>query len=110
MNTSAVFDALYRSLAEARAKIRIDGKTEIAQAVCSGIGVSREPTEQGVMRAIDDTVRLKVADLVAAAPGKCEIGDTIEVSVNGGEWVKAKIMGRQPTGGVLALTLGAQYG
>lgn len=107
MDTAAIFDAMYAAMTEARARIRIDGQAVIENALCSGIGKMREPTEAGMMHAISDTVRVKAADV---PPGKCEIGNTIEVSVNGGAWIKAKITQSNPTGAVLAFTLGAQYG
>ncbi len=101
--TTAIFNALYASLAEARAQVRIDGKTVIARALSSGIGRTRESSEQGLYGAAVDQVRVLLADVPA---GKLALGNEIEVAVNGGAWVKLRIAARKDTGGVVTLTVG----
>jgi hypothetical protein len=104
--TTDIFDALYDSLSEARAVIRIGGQVSVP-ALCSGLERVREFTEQGRGEQIADTVRCKTSDLPATGAA---IGDAVEVSVNGGAWIKVRVTSRRDTGGVTAFGVGSVNG
>ena len=105
--TMQIFNACYKSLPQARSKVRIDGQTVLPRALCSGVEFLRENSDYGQTQATSDIVRVEAS---AVPPGKLNIGDEIEVSVNGGTWVKVRVVGVKTTGAVYAMTLGAVYG
>jgi len=107
MFTADVFSAMYTAVPEARAQVRIDGQTVLPRALCSGVEFLRENSDYGQTQATSDIVRVEAS---AVPPGKLNIGDEIEVSVNGGTWVKVRVVGVKTTGAVYAMTLGAVYG
>lgn len=107
MFTAEVFSAMYDAVTEARAQVRIEGKTVLPRALCSGVEFVRENSDYGQTQATSDIVRVEAP---AVPPGKLNIGDEIEVSGNGGTWVKVRIVGTKTTGAVYAMTLGAVYG
>ena len=98
------FNAVYNSLVIARCKIRI-GRTVIAKALCAGIGTLRENTDEGQFGSIDANVRL----LATAEPDdEIKTGTVIEILQNGkAEYVKARVGGRFPVGGLTRLALEA---
>jgi len=98
------FNAVYESLTIARCQIRI-GRTVIAKALCSGIGTLRENTDEGQFGSIDANVRL----LATAEPDdEIKTGTVIEILQNGkAEYVKARVGGRFPVGGLTRLALEA---
>ena len=101
------FNSIYASITIARCKIRI-GRTVIAKALCSGIGTLRENTDEGQLGSIDANVRLLSAD---EPDGEIKTGAIIEILQNGKdektEWVKARVGGRFPVGGLTRLALEA---
>lgn len=102
-----IFDLAYSVLPTTRTKIRIDGSVEIARAISSGLGASREFSEQGAFSQFGDSIRLITADIPT---GKCMVGDVVEISVNGAEWAALRIVGTRDNGGVMTLTMGAENG
>ncbi|MFA5423470.1 MAG: hypothetical protein WC374_06385 [Phycisphaerae bacterium] len=103
------FDAIYESLTIARCRIRI-GRTVIAKAICSGIGVNRQSTDEGQFGSIDANVRLLTAD---EPDGEIKNGTVIEVLQNGKDektgWAKARVGGRFVVGGLTRLILEAEH-
>ena len=101
------FNAVYNSLTIARCKIRI-GRTVIAKALCAGIGKLRENTDEGQLGSIDANARLLSAD---EPDGEIKTGTVIEILQNGQDektgWVKARVGGRFPVGGLTRLALEA---
>jgi len=101
------FNAVYNSLVIARCKIRI-GRTVIAKALCAGIGKLRENTDEGQVGSIDANVRLLATD---EPDGEIKTGTVIEILQNGQDtktgWVKARVGGRFPVGGLTRLGLEA---
>jgi len=101
------FNSIYASITIARCKIRI-GRTVIAKALCSGIGTLRENTDEGQLGSIDANVRLLSAD---EPDGEIKTGAIIEILQNGKDektgWVKARVGGRFPVGGLTRLGLEA---
>ena len=101
------FNAVYNSLTIARCKIRI-GRTVIAKALCSGIGKLRENTDEGQFGSIDANVRLLATD---EPDDEIKTGTVIEILQNGQDektgWVKARVGGRFPVGGLTRLGLEA---
>jgi len=101
------FNGIYESIVIARCKIRI-GRTVIAKALCSGIGTLRENTDEGQLGSIDANVRL----LATAEPDdEIKTGTVIEILQNGKDektgWIKARVGGRFPVGGLTRLALEA---
>ena len=101
------FNAVYNSLTIARCKIRI-GRTVIAKALCSGIGKLRENTYEGQFGSIVANVRLLATD---EPDDEIKTGTVIEILQNGQDektgWVKARVGGRFPVGGLTRLGLEA---
>jgi len=101
------FNGIYESITIARCKIRI-GRTVIAKALCSGIGTLRENTDEGQFGSIDSNVRLLAAD---EPDDEIKTGTVIEILQNGQDektgWVKARVGGRFPVGGLTRLALEA---
>ena len=101
------FNAVYNSLVIARCKIRI-GRTVIAKALCAGIGKLRENTDEGQVGSIDANVPLLATD---EPDGEIKTGTVIEILQNGQDtktgWVKARVGGRFPVGGLTRLGLEA---
>jgi len=103
---SDAFDAIYESLELARCQIRI-GRAIIAKAICSGIGINRQSTDEGQFGGVDASVRLLSAD---EPDGEIKTGTVIEVLQNGKtEWLKARVGGRFTIGGLTRLTLEAEH-
>ena len=104
-----VFNALYSGLTDARCQLRV-GRTVIAKALCSGIGINRENTERGQFGGIDANVRLLSAD---EPDGEIKNGTVIEILQNGKnektEWIKARTGGRYTIGGLTRLMLEAEH-
>ena len=103
------FNAIYAALADARCQIRI-GRTVIAKAICSGIGVNRQSTDEGQVESVDANVRLLAAD---EPNGEIQNGTVIEVLREGANvktgWIKARVGGRFTVGGVTRLILEAEH-
>jgi len=101
------FNSIYASITIARCKIRI-GRTVVAKALCAGIGTLRENTDEGQFGSIDANVRLLATD---EPDGEIKTGAIIEVLQNGQDektgWVKARVGGRFPVGGLTRLGLEA---
>ena len=98
------FDGIYESITIARCQIRI-GRTVIAKALCSGIGKLRENTDEGQLGSIDANVRLLATD---EPDDEIKTGTVIEILQNGKtEWIKARVGGRFPVGGLTRLALEA---
>ena len=103
------FDGIYASITIARCQIRI-GRTVIEKAMCAGIGVLRENTDEGQFGGIESNARLLTTDEVEAVDPDKEIknGKVIEILPNGKtEWVKARVGGRFTVGGLTRLILEA---
>ena len=103
------FNSIYATITIARCKIRI-GRKVIAKALCAGIGVNRENTDEGQFGGIETNVRLLTADeAVAIAPdSKIKNGTVIGILPNGKtEWVDVRVGGRFSVGGLTRLTLEA---
>ena len=101
------FNSVYASIVIARCQIRI-GRVEIAKALCSGIEIIRENTDEGQFGGMDANVRLLTSDEVVAVAPDSEIkrGTVIEILQNGKtEWVKTRVGGRFTVGGLTRLTL-----
>ena len=101
---SSVFDPIYESLPLARCQIRV-GRALVTKAICAGIGVNRENTDEGQFGGIDANVRLLTAD---EPDGEIKTGTVIEILQNGKtKWVRARAGGRFTVGGLTRLTLEA---
>jgi len=101
------FNSIYASITIARCQIRI-GRTVIAKALCAGIGKLRENTDEGQLGSIDANVRLLATD---EPDDEIKTGTVIEILQNGQDtktgWVKARVGGRFPVGGLTRLALEA---
>ena len=98
------FNSIYASVTIARCQIRI-GRTVVTKALCAGIGTLRENTDEGQIGSIDANVRLLATD---EPGGEIKNSTIIEVLQNGRtEWVKARVGGRFPVGGLTRLALEA---
>jgi len=101
------FNSIYASITIAQCQIRI-GRTVVAKALCAGIGTLRENTDEGQFGSIDANVRLLATD---EPDGEIKTGAIIEVLQNGQDektgWVKARVGGRFPVGGLTRLGLEA---
>ena len=98
------FNSIYASITIARCQIRI-GRTVIAKALCAGIGKLRENTDEGQLGSIDANVRLLATD---EPDDEIKTGTVIEILQNGKtKWVKARVGGRFPVGGLTRLGLEA---
>ena len=98
------FNSVYSSITIAQCQIRI-GRTVVAKALCAGIGTLRENTDEGQFGSIDANVRLLSAD---EPDGEIKTGAIIEILQNGKtEWIKARVGGRFPVGGLTRLALEA---
>ena len=80
----------------------------IAKALCAGIGKLRENTDEGQFGSIDANVRLLATD---EPDDEIKTGTVIEILQNGQDektgWVKARVGGRFPVGGLTRLGLEA---
>ena len=101
------FNSIYASITIAQCQIRI-GRTVIAKALCSGVGTLRENTDEGQLGSIDANVRLLATD---EPDGEIKTGTVIEILRSGQDtktgWVKARVGGRFPVGGLTRLGLEA---
>jgi len=98
------FNSIYASIAIAQCQIRI-GRDVVTTALCSGIGVTRENTDEGQVGVVESNVRLLTAD---EPDGEIKNGTVIEILPNGQtEWVKARVGGRFEVGGLTRLILEA---
>jgi len=101
------FNSIYASITIAQCQIRI-GRTVVAKALCSGIGTLRENTDEGQLGSIDANVRLLSAD---EPDDEIKTGTVIEILQSGQDtktgWVKARVGGRFPVGGLTRLGLEA---
>ena len=101
-----IFEANYIALADAHCQIRI-GHTVITKALCAGIGVNRQSTNEGQFGGIDANVRLLAAD---EPDGEIKNGTVIEILQDGKtEWLKARVGGRFTVGGITRLILEAEH-
>ena len=105
---SEAFNGIYNSLTLLRCQIRI-GRTVVAKALCSGIGVNRQNTDEGQFGGVEANVRLLAAD---EPDGEIKNGTVIEILQYGKDeksgWVKARVGGRFTIGGLTRLVLEAE--
>lgn len=106
------FNAIYDSAETVgllRCKIRI-GRTVIAKAICAGLAITRENTDEGQFGGIDANVRLLAAD---EPGGEIAIGTVHEVLKEGADektgWIKVRVGGRISIGGITRLVLEAEH-
>jgi hypothetical protein len=108
-DSTTAFNAIYSALADARCKIRI-GRAVIAKALCAGLMVSRQSTNDGQFGSIDASTRLLSAD---EPDGEIKNGTVIEILQDGKDektgWIKARVSGRISIGGVTRLILEAEH-
>ncbi len=105
MSTTVIFNSMYSALAEARASIRV-GSDVLPRCLCEGVGKARQSSEMGLYGAVATQVRYLAPEAVAAGlGGKLELGAAIELSSNGAEYARFRIVGTQTTGAVVTLTL-----
>jgi len=101
------FDAIYDALILARCQLRI-GRKVIAKAICAGIGINRQSTNEGQFGGIEANVRLLAAD---EPDGEIKNGTVIEILQDGKDvktgWIKARVGGRFTAGGLTRLVLEA---
>jgi len=101
------FDALWTAHTTTQAKIRI-GTHVIDKALCTGIDLTREATEQGLYNEANITVRLKATDENKSYP--LAIDKLVEINhLASGEWVKLRIAGRRDTAGLIILNMEAPF-
>jgi len=109
MTAISNFEQVYLSLPDARCQIRI-GRTVIVKALCAGIGVNRQSTNEGQFGGIDANVRLLAAD---EPDGEIKNGTVIEILQDGKDiktgWLKARVGGRFMVGGMTRLILEAEH-
>ena len=109
--STTAFEAIYAALADARCQIRI-GRTVIAKALCAGIGVNRQSTNEGQFGGIEANVRLLAADEIDehGKPGEIKNGTVLEILQEGKTvWITARVGGRFTIGGLTRLTLEAEH-
>ena len=103
------FNAIYGAMTDCRCQLRI-GRTVIAKALCAGIGINRQSTDEGQFGGVDANVRLLAAD---EPDGEIKNGTVIEVLPNGADektgWIKARVGGRFVVGALTRLTLEAEH-
>ena len=100
------FNAVYAGLTDARCQVRV-GRDVVARALCAGIDVARESTDQGQFGRVDANVRLLTAD---EPGGEVKNGTVIEVLQQGHTaWRKVRTGGRYTAGGVTRLTIEAVH-
>jgi hypothetical protein len=98
------FDAIYDALILARCQLRI-GRKVIAKAICAGIGINRQSTNEGQFGGIEANVRLLASD---EPGGEIKNGTVIEILQEGKtEWINARVGGRFTVGGLTRLVLEA---
>jgi len=103
MSTTAIFSATWTALAEARAYLRIEGKT--VRALCSSIERIRTHGEQGAFSAVPSEARILESEETAASVLFQE-GKGFEFARStSGPWSMFRIGARRLTGGVVTLTL-----
>jgi hypothetical protein len=102
MNTTftSALDAIYDSLNEAQAKIRI-GEYIIERAATSGRMQRREETELGTVNRTEMNVRLNESLEDERYP--LTIGRIIEVNHADRGWERVRIAGRKTAGGIIML-------
>jgi CRISPR/Cas system-associated exonuclease Cas4 (RecB family) len=103
--TEDLFEAVYATFTEARARLRVGGERGaiIARAVCQQLQRVRIITDQGIVNAITGTARILEADAVEGL----DAGAVIEVSINEGGWIKARVQISHQIGGVRNMQLEA---
>jgi hypothetical protein len=96
------FNAVYTSLSSARAKIRVNKRDVIEQALSSGIGLASQEDDHGTFNVADVTVRCLASAETAAV--KLNKGDVVEVMhVPSGVWVPLRISSRKDQAGIIVL-------
>lgn len=101
------FDALWDAHTTAQTSIRT-GTRVIAKALCTGIDLTREATEQGLFNQANVTVRIKASDEDKVNP--LTIDKVIEVNhLATGQWVKLRIAARRDSAGLVILGLETPY-
>ena len=103
--TEDLFETVYATFTEARARLRVGGERGaiIARAVCQQLQRMRIVTDQGIVNAITGTARILETDAVDGL----DIGAVIEVSINAGDWTKARVAMSHQIGGVRNMQLEA---
>jgi hypothetical protein len=103
MSTTAIFTATWNALAEARAYVRLEGKT--VRGLCSSIEKIRTHGEQGAFSSVPAEVRILEAEETAASVLFQE-GKGFEFARStSGPWSTYRIGARRLTGGVVTITL-----
>lgn len=101
------FDALWDAHTTAKASIRV-GTHVYTKALCTGIDLTREVTEQGLYNEANISVRLKATD--ENQRYALTIDKVVEINhLASGEWVKLRIAGRKDTAGLIVLDMEALY-
>lgn len=109
METADTFNDLYDGMEEAHASIRVDGRDVISRALCSGLDLTREDSDQGAYPQTGIVVRM----LASSEPqGKMRLGDKIEIRMDAdlsSTWTPLRIRGKMATGGVMRYSLEAEF-
>ncbi len=102
------FEAIYDSMTEARATLRVGGRETIARCLCSGLPRARVDTDEGQVLTAPTVVRYLKAEESRTEP---EVGDTVELQSDAiGDRVRVRVVERLPHGGMVRLTVEAEYG
>jgi len=95
---ATAFAAIYATLTDGRAQMRIDNRTVVAQCWVASTGGQRVTTDEGYAIAPDLTLRTLAASIPS---GKAMQGDTVEVSTDAGAtWKTYKVGTRIDTAGM----------
>lgn len=101
------FDALWDAQTTAQCKLRI-GTHTILKAMCSGLNLQREESEQGLYKEASCVVRLKASDESPRYP--LAIDRVVELQLAGsGDWIKLRIAARRAAANMLILEMETPY-
>ncbi len=108
MNMGQVsLNAIYAAMPDARASLRIGGRSTIEKCVTAGLTFSRFDSDNGQVDSIQGNIRFVATD---EPETRIAIGDVIEVtSASLPGWVKARVSGRHPIGGMVRLELQGEF-
>ena len=100
-------NVIWARLPESRVQLRIGGMHVISTCISSGLNVTKENTDLGLIDMPTGSVRFKYED--ERPDARFMPADVIEFLPNGQTvWIKARIKDRKLSGGVVTLELSAE--
>ncbi len=105
---ATIFAAIYASLPDLHAQLRVARKTVVPQCLVASVGAERVSTDQGL--ALTPDVMLRLPTISVPAVG-CKVGDLAEVSRDeGATWNTYRISGINESAGMTRLTMEDRHG